>query len=102
MHRQAVNFYRCPYARDTLALNAETEVGNEVQTGVLVSASGRRFPIVNGAPILMDVDQESFNEAEKKGSSRFANLPLEVRNGIWAASFPLLFLSREEADPARF
>jgi ubiquinone/menaquinone biosynthesis C-methylase UbiE len=65
MRRTTARVYRCPYSGDGLELQAEPADGSEVREGALISSGGRRYPIRDGVPRLIDHGRESFAEVEK-------------------------------------
>jgi ubiquinone/menaquinone biosynthesis C-methylase UbiE/uncharacterized protein YbaR (Trm112 family) len=66
MRRTTARAYRCPYSGDELELRADPPNGPEIQEGVLISSRGRRYPIRDGVPRLIDHDRESFGKEEKE------------------------------------
>jgi SAM-dependent methyltransferase len=66
MRRTTARDYRCPYSGDALELQADSADGPEVREGGLISSRGRRYPIRDGVPRLIDHGRESFGEAEKE------------------------------------
>jgi ubiquinone/menaquinone biosynthesis C-methylase UbiE len=56
--------YRCPHDGSTLTLEQATFADGEVQSGNLVSRGGRRYPISNGIPILVDPESLTAIEAD--------------------------------------
>jgi ubiquinone/menaquinone biosynthesis C-methylase UbiE len=66
MDRRAAEVYRCPYSKQPLTLQAESDDRGEVLSGALISESGRRYPITDGMPLLISVEDECFGEAEKR------------------------------------
>ena len=66
MRRATARIYRCPYSGDELELRADPPNGTDIQEGALVSSRGRRYPIRDGVPRLIDHGRESFGEAEKE------------------------------------
>ena len=56
--------YRCPCDRSELRLEQPVIIDGEILAGVLVSATGRRYPIHNGIPNLIFPDKLSKIEAD--------------------------------------
>jgi len=59
--------YRCPADRSDLRIEGAVANDDEIESGVLVSAAGRRYPIVSGVPHLIDLDTLSAIEAQTMG-----------------------------------
>jgi ubiquinone/menaquinone biosynthesis C-methylase UbiE len=65
VHRAAIETYRCPYSGDTLRLDGE-HAGGEITHGVLVSAGGLEYPVVEGMPHLVQPERESYSPEEAR------------------------------------
>jgi ubiquinone/menaquinone biosynthesis C-methylase UbiE/uncharacterized protein YbaR (Trm112 family) len=66
MHRTTAQVYRCPYSGAELELRAEPPHTLEIREGTLISSQGRRYPIRDGVPRLIDQDREVFGVEEKE------------------------------------
>ncbi len=64
MQRAAAETYRCPYSGEALRIEPAEESGEDVVRGVLVSASSRRYPVVDGVAHLIESEQESYSAEE--------------------------------------
>lgn len=66
MKASSVPFYRCPADRSELRVENATTGADEIESGILVSAAGRRYPIVSGVPNLIDIETLSAAEARTR------------------------------------
>jgi ubiquinone/menaquinone biosynthesis C-methylase UbiE len=64
VRRSSINYYRCP--ADGSPLQLEAGAGDEIESGTLVSAAGRRYVITGGVPDLLYPEQLSSIEAHTK------------------------------------
>jgi ubiquinone/menaquinone biosynthesis C-methylase UbiE len=88
MRRATARIYRCPYSGDELELRADPPNGTEIQEGVLVSSRGRRYPIRDGVPRLIDHARESFGEAEKEQYEHYQASSASYDLGVdWLVQF---------------
>jgi SAM-dependent methyltransferase len=63
MHPSTIRTYRCPYSQEALHFRGEM-AGGEITEGVLVSASGLEYPLVDGIPHLIQPELESYSPDE--------------------------------------
>src|SRR3954451_11864755 len=65
MQQAAVGSFRCPYTGEPLELHGAAGE-DEISNGLLVSASGLEYPIVDGIPHLIRPELESFTPEEER------------------------------------
>jgi ubiquinone/menaquinone biosynthesis C-methylase UbiE len=63
--------YRCPYSGDELELQTDSANGTEVREGLLVSARGRRYPVRDGVPRLIERESELMGRDEQDEYERY-------------------------------
>jgi ubiquinone/menaquinone biosynthesis C-methylase UbiE len=63
--RPAIDSYRCPYSGETLRFSGD-ETGDEITRGCLVSASGLKYPVIDGMPHLLLPERESYSPEEAR------------------------------------
>jgi ubiquinone/menaquinone biosynthesis C-methylase UbiE len=71
MKRRALDVYRCPYSGERLELAGAPEDDGAVVSGELVSAGGRRYPLADGVPHLINPDDEVIGEEEKEENAYY-------------------------------
>ena len=68
MKRSSVGYYRCPADRSALEI-VDAADGDEVDSAMLVSAAGRRYPVVGGVPHL--VYPETLSALERQTQTEY-------------------------------
>lgn len=97
MKKEVALIYRCPYSGAPLDLLVEQALGDDVVTGMLVSASGPRYPIRNGVPYFRDASVEPMEEAEQRQFDYY-----ESTSGAYDTALDWLFATfREDEDTIR-
>lgn len=67
--QSSITEYRCPYDGSALHVEHAVTSGGEIESGNLVSAAGRRYPIQNGIPVL--IVPEALTEIEAVTQSEY-------------------------------